>query len=148
MMRWRSLGVVTLMLAVAACADGKKSPAGLHFPDGDPTAGQQAFLDLRCHSCHWVRDLDLPPPVADPTVPVILGGKVTAELTDGALITAIVDPSHAISPRYRQEQVGLGGLSRMGDYSDAMTVRQLVDLVAFLHDQYEVVPGMGQKPFR
>ena len=28
----------------------------------------------------------------------------------------------------------------MADYSDVMTVRQLVDLVAFLHSRYEYVP--------
>jgi hypothetical protein len=28
----------------------------------------------------------------------------------------------------------------MADYSDVMTVRQMVDLVAFLHSRYEFVP--------
>jgi hypothetical protein len=28
----------------------------------------------------------------------------------------------------------------MGDFADAMTVRQLIDLVAFLQAHYEVVP--------
>jgi hypothetical protein len=31
-----------------------------------------------------------------------------------------------------------GGLSRMGDFSEAMTVRLLVDVVAFLQSRYDV----------
>jgi hypothetical protein len=39
-----------------------------------------------------------------------------------------------------RELVRAGSLSRMGEFSDAMPVRQLIDLVAFLQSTYEVRP--------
>jgi hypothetical protein len=36
-----------------------------------------------------------------------------------------------------------GGRSRMGDFSDHLTVHELVDLVAFLQGRYEVRPPAG-----
>jgi sulfur-oxidizing protein SoxX len=72
-------------------------------------------------------------------VPVELGGRVVRAKTDGELVTAIVDPSHRLAPGYKREDVQSGKLSRMGDYSEAMTVRELVDVVAFLQSRYEVV---------
>lgn len=44
-------------------------------------------------------------------------------------------------PSRERELVAQGRLSRMGDYSEAMTVRELVDLVAFLQSRYRVVPA-------
>jgi hypothetical protein len=78
-----------------------------------------------------------PAPVADPPVGVVLGGVVFAERTDGELTAAIIDPSHDLRG-YPEASVRSGSLSRMGDFSEAMTVRQLQDLVAYLHSRYEV----------
>lgn len=103
---------------------------GADLPAGDVQRGRATFVYLRCHSCHRVRGVEqLPPPVADPPVPVVLGEK---RMTDAEIITAIVNPSHEIAREYRAELVSSGRLSRMGDYSDLITVRQLVDLVAFV----------------
>jgi hypothetical protein len=87
-----------------------------------------------------VKGLDLPPPVAIPPVPVVLGGETPRVRTDGELVAAIVEPSHKLAPAYPRDRVKSGDLSRMGDFADAMTVRQLVDIVAFLQKHYEVVP--------
>lgn len=140
-MRWLHVGIVaTLALGAAACARTQKSSAGFHLPDGDARHGQQVFVELRCNACHRVDGLDLPTPVADPPVPVVLGGVVQQVRTDGELAAAIIEPSHRISPGYRLTQVRAGNLSRMGDYSEQMTVRELIDLVAFLQSRYEVRP--------
>jgi hypothetical protein len=147
MPRWGRVAAIALMCAAGACADAR-SPAGLALPTGDPEAGRQVFLDLRCCSCHRVAGLDLPSPVASPEVPVVLGGRVASPVADGALITAIVNPSHGVSARHQPDLVKVGQRSRMGDFSGTMTVRQLVDLVAFLRAQYEVVPGMAPPPRR
>jgi len=60
--------------------------------------------------------------------------------TDGRFVTSIINPSHKLAPGYPKERIVSGGISRMADYNDVMTVRQLVDLVAFLHSRYEFVP--------
>lgn len=134
-----SVGMAAVLaMCVAACAPTRKSSTGFHLPDGDPLRGRQAFVDLKCHACHRVKGVDLPAPVADPPVPVVLGGVVYNVRTDGELATAIIDPSHRTAPGYRLVEVRAGNLSRMGDFSEEMTVRQLVDLVAFLQSRYEV----------
>jgi hypothetical protein len=33
-----------------------------------------------------------------------------------------------------------GRLSRMGDFTDAMTLREMIDVVAFLQSTYEEIP--------
>jgi hypothetical protein len=132
--------VLVVVALMAGCSPGRKSPAGFHLPDGDAAAGRAAFVQLKCHACHTVAGEALPAPIADPPVALMLGGDVPSQRTDGALITAIVDPSHSVSVHYRQQPIRAGELSRMGDYSDAMTVRQLIDIVAFLHARYRVVP--------
>lgn len=139
-MRTLALAVVAACLVAVACGDPQRSPAGLRLPDGDPVAGEQAFRDLRCWSCHRVEGVDLPAPVAEPAVPVVLGGEVMKPKTDGELITAIINPSHRLAPGYPKDLVQVGDRSRMGDYGYAMTVEQLVDLVAFLHGRYTLVP--------
>lgn len=138
---------LTLLLGVAALAGlcacgGRHSGAGLRLPDGDAARGQQAFVDRQCHACHRVAGLELPAPTASPPVPVVLGGEIPHVKTDGELVTSILNPSHRLPGAYRPEQVRVGDRSRMPDYGDALTARELVDLVAFLQSRYVVVrPG-------
>jgi mono/diheme cytochrome c family protein len=132
------MAVPLVAVLAVACGTGRKGSAGFHMPDGDPAKGKQVFLEQRCHSCHEVAGVDLPRPVADPKVPVTLGGKVYTAPTDGVLATAIMHPSYRLAgPR---EAVTSGRLSRMGEFADSLTVRELVDLVAFLHSTYEEIP--------
>jgi len=83
--------------------------------------------------------MDLPAPVADPVVPVVLGGKIPRPRTDGEIVTSVIFASHRLAPGYSRYLIQSGDLSRMPDYNDSLTVRQLADLVAFLQSRYEVV---------
>ena len=127
-------------LVLLSCSPPEKSPSGFRLPDGDVERGRRAFVELKCNACHRVNGLDLPPPVADPPVPVVLGGTTGTFRTDGDLTSSIINPSHKVPSTYSEELVRSGEGSRMADYGDVMTVRQLVDLVAFLHSRYEYVP--------
>ncbi len=83
--------------------------------------------------CHRVEaDLELPRPVSASPGPD-LGAALAARGAE-YLATAIVSPSHEISLNPDDELVhDVDGLtSPMGDITRAMTVRQLVDLIAFL----------------
>ena len=136
----RTLWTFVPLVAVlaVACDTGRKGSAGFHLPDGDPAKGKQVFLEHRCNSCHEVAGVALDPPVADPPVRMPLGGKVYTPPTDGVLATAILHPSYRLAgPR---EAVVSGRLSRMGDFTDSMTLREMVDVVAFLQSTYEEVP--------
>ena len=134
------LGVV-FWLAVSGCAPPEKSAAGFRLPDGDVEAGKKAFVELKCNACHRVEGMDFGEPVADPPVPVTLGGPTPYVKSDGELVTSIINPSHRLARGFPKEEITSGSGSRMADYSDVMTVRQLIDLVAFLHTVYEVVPA-------
>ena len=124
----------------AGCSGGVKSPTGFRLPDGDAEAGRRAFVELGCATCHTVSDVDLGIAPSGLPRPVVLGGEVLYTRTDGQLVTSIINPSHRIAPGYPREAVESGGRSRMRDYGDVLTARQLIDLVAFLHTRYKIVP--------
>lgn len=128
-------------LALAGCGTGRKGSAGFHLPDGDPVKGRAAFVSLKCHACHTVPGAELPAPRVESRVTVELGGRVPVPRTDGELVAAIVDPSHRLALGYERPMIVSGKLSRMGDFSESMTVRELIDVVAFLQSRYEVVPA-------
>lgn len=134
------------LLLLMGCEAAAKSPAGFRLPDGDPALGRQVLLDMRCHICHRVEGGGFPAPTAQPPVPILLGGQVPFAKTDGELVTAIINPSHKIAPALSVEQVKSGDLSRMPDFTEHMTVRQMIDLVAFLQSRYTVIrPGVPPK---
>lgn len=134
----RRLAIPALLVLTIACNSGRRSPSGFRLPaDGDIERGKAAFLALGCYSCHEVSGADLPRPAVKPPVPVVLGGEVTRELTDGYLVTSLINPSHKLAP-YRKDLITVAGKSRMPEYAEEMTVRQLTDLVAFLQSRYTV----------
>lgn len=140
MRRCLSLALLVVGASLAACGPPEKSARGFHLPDGDVSRGREAFVNLKCNACHEVRGLNLAPPVADPPVPVALGGRVTYQPTDGRFVTAIINPDHELARGFPEELITSGGESRMADYGDVITARQLIDLVAFLHSRYEYTP--------
>jgi len=140
----RPLGPCAFAILVAGLlgCNSPRSGAGFRLPAGDAEKGQAAFVELKCHQCHKVEGLDLPAPTVEPPVPVVLGGEVPHIKTDGDLMTSIVNPSHRIILGHRADLIEKDGASRMPDYGQIMTVRQMIDLVAFLQARYKVVrPG-------
>jgi L-cysteine S-thiosulfotransferase len=132
-----SVGLVPLLAALAACSPA--SPFGFRLPSGGADAGRQAFLDLRCNSCHEVRGIAIE--YREGLAHVSLGGETTRVKTYGELVTSIINPSHRIAPINREDGVTGDGQSLMSAayLNDVMTVQQLIDLVAFLQPTYQVV---------
>lgn len=103
------------------------------LPVGEVQAGRKAFVDLKCKVCHAVpSEPEFPAPVSanpGPPIDARVGGRDMSYLA-----TAIVSPSHELSvdldEAVRAQLAGV--LSPMGDFSHTMTVRQLVDLQAYL----------------
>lgn len=126
-----------LLLALAACTPSRHSSTGFALPsDGSVERGRTAFVALECHSCHQVSGADLPAAEAQLAPPVILGGRVPRQITDGYLVAAIINPSHAFAPG-TLKAVSIEGHSRMPDYNSKVTARQITDIVAFLQAHYE-----------
>ena len=124
----KTIALLPCVAAVAAC--GPESPFGFRLPDGDAAAGREAFVDLGCNACHEVAGV--PIEYLEGVAHVQLGGKTTHLRTYGELVTSIINPSHKIYPGIDRKLVQTNNVSRMNDFSEVMTVRQLCDLVAFL----------------
>jgi hypothetical protein len=130
---------IAASLAILAGCNGQRSPSGFRLPEnGDPERGKAAFVELGCHQCHPVAGVELPPASADSKISLGLGGRVHEVRTDGYLVTSIIHPSHKIR---RYAGAASSEESPMPDYTEQMTVRQLIDIVAFLQAHYEVIPS-------
>jgi len=73
-----------------------------------------------------------------------LGGPTTVIRSYADLTTSIINPNHAISERYRDQQLvrntEIPLESPMPQPNlDTMSVRQLIDIVAFLDFKYQLV---------
>lgn len=132
------LVMVGIVLAVPACSSEQnleqqstqKSEQKIEFvSSGNVAEGRKAFIDLGCVRCHGVLgDGTLPAPV--PGAAPILGG-LNAEHTTEELSQAMAAPSHSIAPGFDAKTDGSSG---MEDLTRKMTVRQLIDIVAYLKE--------------
>lgn len=133
------VGGFTLLL-LAGCSEGPKSSYGFTLPDGDSKVGEEVFVSLMCHECHTVSGTELPEPDVTADKRVRIGGEVTRIQTYGELVTSVINPSHKLAAGYREEEVSEEGESKMVNYNEVMTVRELVDVVAFLQSKYKLKP--------
>ena len=136
-----SISLMAIVLALGCASPERQEQRGFALPAGDADAGRQAFEQLQCTGCHQVDGLEdsLPGPTAVPQVDVKLGGLAMREPTDGELVTSIINPSHRLNPAGETERITSGSGSRMANLNEAMTVQQMIDLVAFLHERYGTV---------
>jgi mono/diheme cytochrome c family protein len=124
-------------------------PKGWRFlvPPGDPADGREAFVTLECFACHAVKGEAFPKTSKRPQGP---GPELTAmgaHHPSEYFAESIVNPNRVIVQG--AGYTGQDGLSKMPDYGDVMTVRQLVDLVAYLKSlKAEMGHHGGDKPMR
>jgi len=138
---------IVVVLSLGALVVGCSYTPIFGFPvdEGDIAAGRQAFLDHQCHQCHSIAGVTLPP-LAGANPPILeLGGPTTSIKSYAELMTSIINPNHAISQRYR-DQLRLDAVVPLESPMprpniDTMTVRQLIDIVAFLDSRYQLVEG-------
>ena len=107
------------------------TPEGWKFTlpkGGDPARGRAIFVKFECFACHEVRGEKFPAP--DP-------GRVGPELSGMAglhppeyFAEAVINPNAVIEEGRGYE--GPDGSSKMPIFNDDLTVRDLVDLVAYL----------------
>ena len=136
-----ALIVLSVPVLVAGCASA--TLFGFPIDQGDIAAGRQAFIDHRCHQCHSIADERLPP-LAGADRPILeLGGPTSVVRSYADLTTSIINPNHAISERYRDQQLLRAELPLESPMPmpnlDTMTVRQLLDIVTFLDSKYQLL---------
>lgn len=136
--RWLSAICFVAIMTLGGCDRDLMSERGFSLPEGDTTAGREAFLYMQCNQCHTIKGLELPTiPEAEPYVE--LGGTVTKVKTYGELVTSIINPSHKLADGYAKGVVSEDGVSNMYVYNRHMTVQELIDLVMFLQPHYDVI---------
>ena len=127
--------IATFFLVAMGCSNEGR---GLVLPEGDVERGKADFVALSCNNCHTVGDVVWNGDESIGDVNVDLGGEVTSIKTYGELVTAIINPSHDIARRYRQETALSDGTSKMENYNQIMTVEELVNLVTYLQTEYKI----------
>ncbi len=140
--RFRYLVPLLATLLAQGC---QRESEGFALPEGDAESGKRVFVEIRCNDCHSVSDIEY----SESEVPVEymgkqtvgkihvkLGGKTTKYRTQGELVTSIINPSHEISLSYARNQATTR--SPMRNYNGVLTVQNLIDLVAFLQEEYEI----------
>lgn len=139
------LASAVVALGLIGCG-GRHSPAGFRLPEsGSVSAGEAAFARLDCHACHTVAGVEFPASAADSALKIKLGGRVPEIRTDGYLVTSVLHPSHRLAA-YPRDQISVEGESRMPDFTATMTVREMIDIVAFLQEHYELSPPTAIHP--
>jgi mono/diheme cytochrome c family protein len=107
-------------------------PPGWKFliPPGDAAEGRKVFVALECFACHEVKGESFPQSSKTPRAsgPELtgMGSHHPAEY----FAESIVNPNRVIvqGPGYTAPD----GLSKMPSYADSMTLKQLVDVVAYV----------------
>lgn len=146
---------IVLVLVTLGFLAGCRS---LELPQGDPERGRVVFAEKGCNACHRVMGESFAEPVADPPVPVMLGNPSNRK-SRRYIAESIIYPSHEMArpqPRATGDpamvvdrpvyaNIQSGGLSRMGSYNDYLTVREWLDLVAYLEAMQNRNPLMVQR---
>lgn len=137
---------VTICAASAILATGCSYRSTFGFPveDGSIDAGEQVFIDHQCHRCHGVAGISLPELEGAFSPPLLeLGGESSNVKAYSELVTSIINPNHRIADEYREQlqNRALGPITSPMPMThiETMTVRQLIDLVAFLDSRYVLI---------
>jgi hypothetical protein len=131
--------IAAIMGAAMGCNAGPHAATGFRLPAyGDVERGKAAFVSLDCNRCHRVTGVELPQP-PDAGILVVLGGDTQRQMTDGYLVTSIINPSHVVARYPKERMTTAPGKSKMPDYAD-ISVRQMTDLVTFLQANYKLRP--------
>ncbi|MFT5470850.1 MAG: sulfur-oxidizing protein SoxX [Verrucomicrobiales bacterium] len=129
------LGIIAAVICLTSCEPKATSGKGMVLPEGDFDRGKASFADLKCNRCHIVTGVEIAAYEGGWDPPLELGGTVYRVKTYGDLVTAITNPGHVISKKYK-DQLSASGVSPMPSLIEEMSVGQLIDLVTFLHSRY------------
>ena len=103
------------------------------LPKGDSSEGRKVFVEAECYKCHEVKGEKFP----------VMGQTekdVGPELSQMAgmhpvefFAESIINPNAVIDPKGKElGYLGEDGKSKMPDYSDILTAKQVADLAAYL----------------
>ncbi|MEM7542244.1 MAG: hypothetical protein AAF384_11775 [Pseudomonadota bacterium] len=129
------------LFTIAGCDNNEpRAVRGFVLPSGNVEVGKSDFANLGCTQCHTVANTDLPahPGPGPMRFNIELGGEVIKVKSYGELLTAVVNPGHTLARQYVEEFPidEQPQQSPMPRFESTMTVRELIDVVEFLHTTY------------
>lgn len=136
----RNLLLLFAAALLIGCSDYQES-RGFSLPEGNLEAGQSLFVEYRCIECHTIAGTEFTDELKDfeSEIMVSIGGETTRVKRYGDLVTSIINPSHKLAKGYPIENItGEDGESRMRNYNEELTVRELIDLVTYLKSKYKL----------
>ena len=103
------------------------------LPAGDLAAGRKVFIEVECYKCHEVKGETFPAvaPTEKGVGPELsqMAGMHPVEF----FAESIMNPNAAIDPDAKQKgYLGDDGKSKMPNYNDVLTVKQVTDLATYL----------------
>jgi len=119
---------------------GEATPKGWRFalPPGSPQAGRKVFAEFECFKCHAVQgEKFLAPKAEEGRVGPALAGMGAMHPAE-YIAEVIMNPNASVAWRIKhhktekQTYLGADGKSKMPSYNGAMTIQQLIDVVAYL----------------
>ena len=136
---WLVCGVLaaTLLGATVGLAEDKAAaprlPENWRFtlPAGDADAGKTAFVKMDCQACHNVPDPSVPRARTSGGIGPDLGPAYAA-LPREYLAESIIDQHKHIAGTLEKQTGRRPVWSKMSDYGDIMSVRDLLDIIEFL----------------
>lgn len=130
-------------LLISSCNEQAR---GFALPEGDIEKGKVTFKRLACNECHSISNIEWKG--EKDNLKIQLGGEIATQKSYGDLVTSVINPSHKVAPRYKENTSTEEDLSKMKNYNEVMTVQELVDLVAFLESEYHVItPNRSYSPY-
>jgi mono/diheme cytochrome c family protein len=123
---------------------GHGTPIGWKFtlPKGNPANGRDVFVKFECYTRHQVKGEKLPAPTEQTRVGPELSQM--APLHDEEYFAeAVINPSAVIDKDKGYQAPD--GSSKMPEFNDAITVKELIDLVAYLRS-LKPASGTGSHP--
>lgn len=147
-MCWIIVLAVVAIVSFVSCSKEKKEKGvshqemGVHgmtadwkftLSAGDAAAGRKVFTEVECYKCHEVKGEKFPA-VAEKEKGV---GPELAQMAGMHPVEffaeSIINPNAVIDPKGKElGYLGEDGKSKMPDYGDVLTLRQITDLAAYL----------------
>ena len=118
----------------ATSVKGRAAPVAEHhhpqnwrfiLPKGDPAKGRAVFVKYECYNCHQVRGEDFPEPFEE-SAPELrqMGPEHPIEF----FAESIINPNAVVPKAYQRAD----GTSPMRDFTEQMTLRELIDVSAYI----------------
>ena len=111
------------------------------LPRGNAEDGKRSFVALGCNQCHSADDIPWIGVEIEGDVHVKLNGQSKTPKSYNELLTSILNPSHKIEKKHLLQMTTKSWDSKMRNYTEILTVRDLLDIATFLHTEFESHPN-------